>query len=67
MTRSEHLEWAKQRALEKEEPSEMWVSFINDLGKHEELKDHIAIGMGNSLGMLTSPKEVVVKFIKGFN
>ena len=43
MSRAEHLRWAKDRALEYLEcsdPENGFASFVSDLLKHEELKDH---------------------------
>lgn len=48
-TRSEHLEWAKERALEylPDWPNAM-ASFVSDLGKHEQTAGHAAVEL---LGM----------------
>jgi hypothetical protein len=80
MTRQEHLEWAKERAFDqitKHSGFAGWVSFRHDLQKHPELKDHIAIWMGdemlklvgiNGLQMFDMPGPMNMrKFIEGFN
>ena len=44
MTRDEHLEWAKKRALAYLDAGDALqgiTSMLSDLTKHEELKDHI--------------------------
>ena len=46
MTRSEHLQWAKNRAyeyLDQEDTVQALTSFMSDMGKHDELKDHIGL------------------------
>jgi hypothetical protein len=43
MNRSEHLEWAKNRALEYielDDPQEALMSLMSDLSKHEDLRWH---------------------------
>jgi hypothetical protein len=41
VTRAEHLSWAKDRALEYlPDVPQAVASFISDLGKHDELRDH---------------------------
>jgi hypothetical protein len=72
MTRDEHLEWAKQRALEYCERGDVvnaWASMVSDLSKHEELQNHAAIRMGMMMllsGNLSTVREMR-QFIKGFN
>lgn len=44
MTRQEHIDWSKQRALAYlpgDVPQAM-ASFVSDLGKHDELTEHPA-------------------------
>ena len=51
MTRDEHLEWAKQRALEYLEANDnqnAFTSMLSDLNKHDELKDH----PGKTIGVM---------------
>ena len=71
MTRDEHLDWCKKRALEylPDNPREAASSMISDLRKHEELADHIGLELGVQLlfgGFLERPKEVE-DWIRGFN
>lgn len=43
MNRAEHLQWAKDRAavyLDKGDVAGAMASFISDMGKHDDLKDH---------------------------
>jgi hypothetical protein len=69
MTRSEHLQWAKDRALREIDKADMWASFMSDMSKHEELKDHVALPLG--MMMLIGPRPQnrndFVRFIEGFN
>ena len=72
MTRAEHLQWCKDRALEYVDLGDLqnaWGSMASDLGKHEETKNHagIELGMMQMLGgFLNTPKEMR-RFIEGFN
>jgi len=72
MKRNEHLKWAKDRAikhLEIDEVMHAWMSFLSDMRKHDELKDHVALELGTMLmmsGGMDSKKECE-KFINGFN
>jgi hypothetical protein len=72
MTRKEHLDWAKQRALEYVEggdPNEAFASMTSDLHKHPELQDHAGIELGTMLlmtGHLGSTTEMRT-WIEGFN
>ena len=51
MTRSEHLTWCKQRALEylPANLTEAMTSMLSDLGKHIELADHPGKELGFKL------------------
>lgn len=42
MTRQQHLDWAKERALVylPGDPNQAMTSFMSDLGKHPELAEH---------------------------
>ena len=72
MTRQEHLEWCKFRAFEycdKGEIENGAISFLSDMSKHDETKNHPAIGLmvimlGN--GGISTETEIR-KFIDGFN
>lgn len=74
MTRAEHLQWAKDRALqyvEQRDHSAALASLVSDLGKHEELQKSEAIAKDLGLrllmaGLLNQPDEMK-KFITGFN
>lgn len=72
MTRAEHLEWCKQRALEYVDIGDMdqaYASMVSNLGKHPETANHSAIELGTMLlitGHLSSSHEMR-KFILGFN
>lgn len=74
MTRDEHLEWAKRRALEyidrDNNPREAFTSMLSDLSKHPELKDHaggtIGVGFMCLPGWIDNRTEVR-RWIVGFN
>jgi hypothetical protein len=72
MKRAEHLQWAKNRALEevkRGDLQEAFASFISDLGKHTETQGHIAIMLGMQLnmgGLLSTPREMT-DWINGTN
>jgi hypothetical protein len=72
MTRSEHLAWCKQRALEYVDQNDLtnaYASMASDLGKHPETERHPAITLGMMMlmgGHLDSP-EKMREFINGFN
>lgn len=72
MTRTEHLAWCKQRALEYVDQGDVtnaWASMASDLSKHPETEKHAAIQLGMMMlmnGRLgTAPK--MREFINGFN
>lgn len=72
MTRSDHLQWCKNRALEYCEARDLeqaYASMSSDLGKHDKTKNHSAIKVGMMMlvaGHLNGP-EKMRKFINGFN
>jgi len=72
MTREEHLEHCKKRALEYVENGDLqqaFNSFQSDMRKHPETRDHIALNLGSMLfisGHLDSPKQMI-DWIVGFN
>lgn len=72
MTRNEHLEWCKQRALAYVDQGDLngaWTSMCSDLSKHPETKNHLAIALGMMMvlsGHLSTSHEME-KFILGFN
>lgn len=48
MTRSEHLQWAKERALEYLELGDLqnaFASFVSDMRKHDELGGHLGLDL----------------------
>ena len=72
MTRSEHLAWAKTRALaccDDNQPSEAISSMASDLTKHKETQDHGALRLLIVLKMSGQLETVaqVREFILGFN
>lgn len=72
MTRAEHLEWCKQRALEyvdKKDLKQAFASFQSDMTKHEETCDHMALEMGTMLllGGHLSTDTQMREWITGFN
>jgi hypothetical protein len=72
MTRQEHLEWCKQRALEYIEDGDVqnaFTSMASDLGKHSETASHVGIELGMMqmmAGLLNTPDQMRY-FIEGFN
>lgn len=71
MTRAEHLDWCKQRALAHlpENPSEALVSMLDGLSEHPETKDHPNIQDVAALVLADglSTAHEVEEFIKDFN
>jgi hypothetical protein len=72
MTRQEHLDWCKQRALEYCDAgnvSEAFASMASDLSKHDETRDHAGIQLGMMqlvAGFLNTPNKMR-HFIEEFN
>lgn len=72
MTREEHVEWAKQRALQYVDSGDLsnaYASMASDLNKHPETEGHSGINLGMMLmmsGHLGTAQEMK-KFIEGFN
>jgi hypothetical protein len=72
MTRSEHMAWCKQRAIEyveKGDTANAFSSMASDLSKHPETEGHIGIQLGMAQmmsGMINTP-EAMRNFIEGFN
>ena len=72
MTREEHLQWCKDRALEYVKQGDLqqaFASMCSDLNKHPETQNHIGIGLGLGLLMIgkLNTQEEMRKFIEGFN
>jgi len=71
MTRNEHLEWCKQRAIEYVETGDTqnaFVSFQSDMRKHNETENHTALELMTQMffaGHLTTSIQMR-KFIEGF-
>lgn len=72
MTRTEHMDWAKERAITIAKTGDIkgaWASMVSDLGKHDETAGHAAIELGMMMqmgGHLSSQPEMI-KFIEDFN
>jgi hypothetical protein len=69
MTRSEHVRWAKERALQELQyggPEHALASIVSDLGKHEETRGLTAFA--SAAGTLEAKKgtEAMRRFIDGF-
>ncbi len=72
MTRAEHLQWAKGRALEYVDAgdlSQAYTSMASDLGKHEETQNHsgIQLGMLEMMGGGLNTPEKMRHHIEGYN
>ena len=73
MTRAEHLQWCKDRAIEildtKGDVGEAYASFCSDMSKHPETENHLAIQLGMMLLLGGHNQSVgeMKKFINGFN
>ena len=72
-TRSEHLEWAKARALAKIDGGgyfpKAWADFCLDLLDHPELKDHLflIVGIQRMIVGELNTAATMREFIEGFN
>lgn len=72
MTRSEHLQWAKDRAkeyIDAGDTANAWASFASDMRKHDELTSHPALMIGMQrllMGDFRLPADCW-RFIQGFN
>jgi hypothetical protein len=72
MTRQEHLDWCKQRALEYVQQGDFEqavTSMLSDLQTHPETQDHcgIELGMHVMFGSQLNTRAEVIRFINGFN
>lgn len=72
MTRDEHLQWCKKRALEYVNIGDnqgAFASFASDMNKHDKTRGHIGIQLGMSMLMsgLLSTKKEMTNFIEGCN
>lgn len=67
MTRTEHLQWCKDRALvyaDAGDDGQALASMCSDLGKHPELENHIGIQLGMMIAMQGGS---IREWIIGFN
>ena len=72
MTREEHLDWAKERALEYAKRGDIQqavASMLSDLRKHPELERHAGGDLGMMLLMSGNMRDSLAceKWINGFN
>ena len=72
MSREEHMQWSKQRALEYVEQGDIqgaYASIASDLQKHPDTQGHIGIEMGmlQLMGGILRTPEQMRHFIEGFN
>lgn len=72
LTRSEHLAWCKQRALQyidKGDINGAFTSMVSDLDKHDDTRGHhgCTLGMGMLMTGALSRPEDMRRFIEGFN
>lgn len=72
MTRQEHLQWCKERALEYIELGDLpnaFASMTSDLNKHEDTKGHSGImwGMKRLMAGALNTQDEMRAFIEGFN
>ena len=71
-SRTEHLNWCKQRAndyVEQNDLNNAFASFQSDMTKHPETANHLALEMGTMLllGGHLSTQHQMREWIKGFN
>jgi hypothetical protein len=74
VTRAEHLQWAKDRALEYADLGDVanaMASLGSDLNKHPETKNHSGMGLMMMLAVAVRQRRrrwhELRKFIEGFN
>lgn len=71
MTRTEHLQWCKDRALQylPGTPEQAFASMASDLQKHPETEGHIGVqlGMMQMMTGMLKDHESMRRFIEGFN
>lgn len=72
MTRQEHLDWCKKRALQyvdNGDADNAFGSMMSDMKKHPDTSNHAALDLGMGLKMrgLLDTTEDMRKFIEGFN
>lgn len=71
MTRQEHLDWCKKRALEYVNAGDLQqavASMLSDISKHDETQDKTGILGALGIHELTNgTPESIRRFIEGFN
>jgi hypothetical protein len=69
MTREEHLEWAKKRALEylPQDPLEAMTSMMSDVSKHPDLQNHAGLRIAPMFFGAHYDPSAVRRWIDGFN
>lgn len=69
MTRAEHLEWSKKRALEylPSDPLNAMTSMMSDLTNHPELTNHIGLEIAPMFYGAHNDERAVRRWIEGFN
>lgn len=74
MTREEHIDWCKKRALEYWTHGDLKgavISMLSDMRKHKETFNHSGLQIGNmwltSSGPLKVDRDFVLHFIEGFH
>ena len=72
MTREDHLQWCKKRALEYVDMGDLnqaYASMLSDMRKHKETENHVALELGlmMMMGGHLSSLEKMRDFILGFN
>lgn len=72
MTRDEHLNWCKERAIEIAKSGDIrgaLTSMMSDLGKHSETRNHSGIMLTGLLMIAGRLKTIpeVIQHIEGFN
>ena len=71
-TRSEHLQWCKDRAMayvNDDDNNQAFASFMSDMRKHDETATHMALELGTMLmfGGLLKTSQQMKDWILGFN
>ena len=73
MTRKEHIEWCKKRAIEEmdfsRDPSKGIISMMSDLRKHPETNSEVLISLCG-MQLTIHPRmtrQQVITFLEGFN
>ena len=70
MTRAEHLEWCKKRALEYVDHGDClnaMTSMLSDLGKHPDTKNSCEIGFMLMMTIAKHDVHATRRWITGFN